>query len=332
MRRVVVTVLLVVALSAAGADELAQVIGTARTVNATFLAMTLDLELAELRYRQSIITASDELDRLSAEAGLAAARAASGQSRETFLRSVVDAIYAVLIADRELEVARLEETIAREEARVTETQTDQGLAPQHELASARVAVQSAAVTLERARWEREDAAAGFTSATGVAVDEVTQPALPQFDVTIAAEDAVAADPAVARARANERIAEIRIERLARNAPEFDRTLAQSELQRARQATENAIRASRTAYDATVRSILTQRRIIRMRQEEVSLNESFLADAGRRYDRGIASVSERDQAAVRLLNARIGLLQAEQAYLHATMRYVVIAQIPPEELL
>jgi hypothetical protein len=161
---------------------------------------------------------------------------------------------------------------------------------------------------------------------------VSLPDAPSIAIRIAAEDWIARDPGVARARTAERMAELRLERLPGNATPFDRTVLETELDRARLVTERAVNASERTYEMLRRRTMTLPEIVTIRTEQLRLSEASRREAQERFDRGLITAIQRDQTQVRVLTARKNLLEAQRNLVRIITEYAALSGIALEEVL
>lgn len=314
------------------AEGLAAVLRLAREVNETYLELQVDVELAELRYEKARIDARDRVDALTAESTYLGAQADHLRSLQSFYAEVVDAVYGAVIADYDRQVAERNEELARNEEAATEVRYRNGLVPEGDLIDARISVRSAAVEREERSWQYSDALDALADATGRTLEEIAIPTPPSFSPGMNVDEWIAADPGVARARIGQEIAEVRLARLPANAPEFDRMTLETELERARLATDRAINASERTYESLERRLKTLPQILTIRTEQLQLNEALHREAQERFDRGLITAVQRDQTFTRVLAARRNLVDSQKNYVRVVLEYAALAGIDPEEIL
>ncbi len=332
MKRVMVAHAICIVPFAAHASVFVDIVQAAQAVNETYLAMEVDAELAELRYQRSRIEAPDEVARLNAEATYLAARASERESLRKFYREVVDAVYDATVADFDRRIAEMNEDLAQRAEAAAEVRFRNGLIPEGDLLDARVAVRSASVETEEQTWQWEDALLELDNATGLTFEQLSLPDMPSFAVRLTADEWIARDPGVARARTAERLAELRLERLPQNATRFDRTVLETELDRARLARERSVNASDRTYELFRRRAITVPEIITIRTEQLELSRASRREAQERFDRGLITASQRDQSQVRVLTAQKNLIEAERNFMRIITEYAALAGIAPEEIL
>ena len=314
------------------AEGLAAVLRSAREVNETYLELQVDAELAELRYEKARIEARDQIAVLTAESTYLGAQADHLRSLQSFYAEVVDATYGAVIAEHDRQIAERNEELARNEEAAMEVRFRNGLVPEGDLIDTRIAVRSAAVEREERSWQFSDALDALADATGRTLAEIALPAPPSFSSPMNADEWVAADPGVARARIAQEIAEVRLTRLPSNAPEFDRMALETELERARLATDRAINASERAYESLERRLTTLPQILTIRTEQLQLNDALHREAQERFDRGLITAAQRDQTFTRVLTARRNLIDSQRNYVRVVLEYAALAGIDPEEVL
>jgi outer membrane protein TolC len=316
----------------AHAADLADFFASAESVNEDFSRMTIDLELASLRHERNRIEATDELRLLAADSALLLAQSAHRQSIGAYYNDVLDSVYGAAVADLELRIALRSEEVSREDERAAADQVQRGLAPQRDLVDARTSVQSAAVESEQKRWQRQDRLDELAVVTGLSWADVALPDVEVFTVLLDAGQWIERDLAVKRARIEEQIAQTRRERLATNAPRFDRMTVETEHERALLTTQRAVASSGRAYVAMVRRLTAQAQIIAIRSSELELDEDLYQEAQDRYGRGFMNAADRDRTAVLVLSAQRSLVQAQLDYLKTVMEYAIVAGLSPSEVL
>ena len=314
------------------AEGLAAVLRSAREVNETYLELQVDVELAELRYEKARIEASDEVAMLTAESTYLGAQADHLRSLQSFYAEVVDAAYGAVTADYDRQIAERNEELARNEEAAMEVRFRNGLVPEGDLIDARIAVRSAAVEREERSWQFSDALDALSDATGRTLEEITLSAPSTFTPRMGVDEWIAADPGVARARIAQQIAEVRLARLPANAPEFDRLTVETELERARLATDRAISASERTWESLERRLTTLPQIVSIRAEQLQLSEALHREAQERFDRGLITAAQRDQTFTRVLTARRNLEDSRKNYVRVVLEYAALAGIDPEEVL
>ena len=314
------------------AEGLAAVLRSAREVNETYLEMRVDAELAELRYEKARIEARDEIAAMTAESTFLGALADQRRSLQSFYAEVVDAVYGAVSADYDRQIAERNEELARIQETAVEVRFRNGLVPEGDLIEARISVRSASVEREERAWQYADAVDALADATGQTMEDITIDSPPSFTPRMDAGAWIAADPGVARARVAQEIAEARLARLAANAPEFDRMTAETELERARLATDRAVNASERAYESFRRRLTTLPQIITIRTEQLRLAEALYREAQERFDRGLITAAQRDQTFTRVLTAQKNLADAQRNFVRVVLEYAALAGIDPEEIL
>ena len=155
---------------------------------------------------------------------------------------------------------------------------------------------------------------------------------PGLTVALTEREWVERDHELARAELGVQIAELELARLASNAARFDRRTAEIELEIARAALDRARRAAEQGYESFVRRVSVQQQIIRIAEEQLRLSEGLASEAEVRYERDLISVSERDQNRVNVLQARVGLLEAQRDLVKTALEYAVVADLEPDDVL
>ncbi len=332
MKRITMAIAICVVPLTTHAYDLGDIFEAARAVNETFLEMQVDAELAELRYQRGRIEAPDELARLNAEATFLAARASRRGSLRDFYREVVDAVYNAVIADYDRRIAELNEDLAIRGEAAAEVRFRNGLIPEGDLLDARIAVRAAAVETEEKTWQWEDALEELDNSTGLTFEQISVPDTPSFAIRLAGADWIDRDPAVARARTAEQIAEVRLERLPENAAPFDRTVLETELDRARLTAERAVNASERTYEMLRRRATTLPEVVTIRTEQLRLSEASRREAQERFDRGLITATQRDQTQIRVLTAQRNLIEAERNFMRIITEYAALSGVGLEEVL
>jgi len=327
--------LLVAALSSvatAGADDLATVIERAKSVNETWSTVSSDFELATLRHERTLVESGSDRQTLVAELSYAGARSAWRAGFVRFTNEIVDASYAVVVSRLRNDASRLALGRAVASRNDAEARSRSGLASQREVTQARIGVGSAELDAERAGWQLGDALDDYRTATGIDRVEIELPDDPGLTVTLTEREWVERDQELARAQLGVQIAELELARLASNAARYDRRTAEIELEIARAALVRARRAAEQGYEAFVRRVSVQQQIIRIAEEQLRLSEGLASEADVRYERDLSSVSERDQNRINVLQARVGLLEAQRDLVKTILEYAVVAELEPDQVL
>ena len=332
MKRGLLALAICMAPLVAHATNIATIVESAEAVNETYRALVVDAELADLRYEKNRIEATDRIQELAADSTWLTARAAERRSRQTFYGEVVDALYGAVTADYDRIVAERNDEIARDREAVVAVQFRNGLVPESDLFDARIAVRSAAIDREEKSWLLTDALTTLQDATGLEFDNVSLPATPSFSMRLSLDQWLERDPSVALARVAEEIARLRVERMPANVARFDRITLETELERARLATERALNSSERTYEAFRRRLTTLPELIVIRAEQLQISEASYREAGERFDRGLITAVQREQTWVRVLSARRNLVEAERTYVKTIVEYAAAAGIPLEEVL
>ncbi len=332
MNRGMVVLAICMAPFAAHASDFVDIIQASRAVNETYLEMEVNAELAELRYQRARIEAQDELARLNAQATYRAAKVSERGSLSEFYRDVVDSVYNAAIADLNRRIAVMNEDLALRDEAAAEVRFRNGLIPEGDLLDARIAVRSASVETEEQAWQLEDALDALDNATGLTSEQIILPDMPSLTVRLTSDEWIERDPTVARARTAERIAELRLELLPQNATRFDRTVLETELDRARLATERAVNASERLYETFRRRAITLPEIITIRTEQLQLSQASRREAQERFDRGLITAAQRDRTQVRVLTAQRSLMEAERNLMRVILEYAALTGIALEEIL
>ncbi|TVQ26855.1 MAG: TolC family protein [Spirochaetaceae bacterium] len=316
----------------ASAGVLPRYIRAAESVNETYRAMLVDVELGSLRYEKSRIEARDEIELLLAESAFLGVRTDARRALQLFYAEVADAVFGAIIADFDMRIADSNLAIARSEERAAGERFRAGLVPEGDLFDARIAVRSAEIDRDERSWQRDDAMETLSTATGLRFDDLSVPRVPPFSVARSIQDWTAADPAVERARVAERIVALRLDRHPRNAAPFDRLTLETELDRSQLAVERALNASERTLESVRRRSVTLARIVETRAEQLRLSEAASREADERFDRGLLTISARDQSRTRVMTAQRNLVDATRNFLKVILEYAAAVGTDPEELL
>lgn len=298
--------------------------------NQEFRRLGLDFDLAVLRAERQGIQARDRLEELQAQDSTLAARSAYRRGLEEFYHAVLRRAYSVatdhlrrLVSD--LQVERTTEQVRQQEARY-----GRGLSSQTDLMEAQIALRAARRDQQTAEWSHRDSRIAFEESTGVPWSDQFLPGVPTVPEGSRAEW-ISADLALLRAETAVATARVRRDRLPRNAPDFDRRIADAELERAVFSRDQALLQSERRFEQLSRGLQIHGETIRIRREELELRSALARESINGFDRGMVTAAARDQARVQELQSRIQLLNAEHEYLVTAVTYLLGLEKTPGEV-
>jgi outer membrane protein TolC len=324
--------LLLLGVLAAFSDTVPELLAAASSVNPVSATLGLDRELAELRFEKSRIEAKRERDRLSGEATYLAALESQRRSLLDFCTAVIDAVFDAASAEVDARIAALSATAAAEDEAGARRQFARGLLSEEELANAGLELRSARLSAGQAAWALEDARRQLTAATGLEWRSTLVPAEPDFAPPADAAEWVRNDLGLRKAEIAQQVASLDMDALPGNAAPYDRRIAEAALRKAEMALAQARQGSERGFHGAVQTLQGQKAAIALRTGEVELQRALLADAERRYRRGVIARGEWDRQQVRAWTAEKAHLQALRSYLRSLVSYLVSVGADPREAL
>lgn len=307
--------------SAARAQTLKDLFAAATAANQDYSVFAIDLEIAQLRKTKGEIEAKVELDRVNARSAYVTATAAWRAAVLGFYNEAIDAVFAAAVAELDVQSADLVLENAREDRKYADSRLKNGLLSEEGYKEIDIALQAASNVKELADWTLKDARDNLRLVTGLAWKTELLPAVPDFEPAATADQWIANDLALEKARLAERIAALRAASLAMNASVYDRKILETESLKARVSAANAESDSRRSFESANSALKNQAALLRIRGDEQALKDAAARDALRQYEGGIISLAEKNQKAVAALSARKNLLAARKTYVKTIGSYL-----------
>jgi len=313
-----------------GALSLQELFHAAATVKTGYSLYKVDLELASLRRSKAEIEAKEELDRVNAEFTYVAAVADYRKVNLAFLNEAIDTVFNAAIAELDASIADVKAENAKEDANLAQSRYRSGLLSEEGLKESRLALSTVATDQELASWTFSDAVDVFRAGLGLDWDSTMVPQIPDFEPSSTSTTWIEKDTTLRRARLSEKIASLKLAKLAANAPAFDRRIQQAELAKAKVAVATTENDARRAFESSIRRLKNQKALIQIRTEENVLKSTLARDAGKRYEAGLIALGERNTQRISELGARKNLLSAQRTYLKTIVECQVFTDADPME--
>lgn len=305
----------------AGAQTLKELFTAATAASQDYSMFAIDLEIANLKKTKGEIEAKVELDRVNAQSAYVTATGAWRASVLGFYNEVIDAVFAAAVAEIDVQSAGLLLDNAREDRKYADSRLKNGLLSEEGFKEIDIALQAALNAKELADWTLKDARDNLRLVAGLEWKPELLPAAPEFEPAATADEWIAKDLGLEKARLAEKIAALRAASLAMNASVYDRKILDTESTKAKVAAANAQGDARRAFESANSNLRNQAALLRIRGDEQALKDAAARDALRQYESGIISLAEKNQKAVSALSARKNLLAARKSYIRSIGAYL-----------
>lgn len=313
--------MLAIAVPAAGAQTLKDLFAAATAGNQDYTVFGIDLEIAQLKRTKGEIEAKVELDRMNARSAYVAATASYRAAVLGFYNEVIDAVFAAAVAEIDVQSVGLALENAKEDRKYADSRYKNGLLSEEGYKEIDIALQAAATSKELADWTLKDAKDNVRLVAGLDWNPALVPEVPAFEPAATADEWVAKDLGLERARLAEKIAALKAASLAMNASVYDRKILETESLKAKVSVANAESDARRSFEGATSVLRNQAALLRIRNDEYALKETSFKDALRQYENGIISLTERNLKAISVLTARKTLLAARKNYTKSTASYL-----------
>jgi hypothetical protein len=318
---VLVAAAMAIAAPPLSAGTLKDLFTAATQSNQDYSMFKIDLELAQLKKNKGEIEAKVELDRVNAQYAYVSALAEYRKSVLAFYNEVIDAAFAVATAEADATAVGLNLENAKEDDKYAESRFRNGLISEEILKEIDIALKTVSANQEFTAWTLQDAKDNIRMVTGLAWEPKLLPDLPVFEAKATAEEWIAKDPALEKARLSEKIAALKIASLATNASVYDRKILETESLRAKVAAANAEGDSRRAWGGARGTGHHPPARLQIRTDEYALKKLTLDDALRQYEKGIISLNDKNLKAIAVLTAQKNLLAARKSYVKTIGAYL-----------
>lgn len=303
-----------------------------KEVHPAYQRALLERELAELSRERSLIEAGTDEASLRAEMNYNSSLSTLNSRLETFYRDAAEAAFTVALEQTDLQAAELRTRMAEDAYNRAVSRYDQGLVSKEEVEEKKIELEELERALAQAREAREEALSYYSYAAGMTWEDGITDAFSLYSWRPEKDKWLEFDYSLKLSRLQFKLASLRLEMLADNAPPGDRRVREIELKQAELAEKAALYESERNYAKTVLDLRSFREEALLAARKVELEEERRAAAKQRFEQGAISKQEYDGRQLSVYLAERTRLEGYLDYILLLFSTALSAGILPEEIL